>query len=112
MPVAIGAIVGAVGLSVLLGAASALAGQQVYVYTVVHPSYGEIGTRTDVVDRGPDAMRIESHLRIVVELIGISFYRQESDITEVMRGDRLVFLRSLTEKDGQHIEVHGEARGG
>ena len=51
-------------LSVIVGAAPALAGQQVYIYSVVHPFYGEIGTLTDTVDRSPEVMRIDSRLRI------------------------------------------------
>jgi Domain of unknown function (DUF6134) len=46
-----------------------------------------------------------------VELLGIVVYREESDTAEIMRGDRLVSLQSVTEKDGKHLEVHGEAQG-
>jgi hypothetical protein len=105
------AIATAIVLSVIVGAAPALAGQQVYIYSVVHPFYGEIGTLTDTVDRSPEVMRIDSRLRIAVELLGIVVYREESDTTEIMRGNRLVSLQSVTEKDGQHLEVHGEAQG-
>ena len=105
------AIATAIVLSVIVGAAPALAGQQVYIYSVVHPFYGEIGTLTDTVDRSPEVMRIDARLRIAVELLGIVVYREESDTTEIMRGNRLVSLQSVTEKDGQHLEVHGEAQG-
>src|SRR5882724_9076432 len=105
------AIAVAIVLSVIVGAAPALAGQQVYIYSVVHPFYGEIGTLTDTIDRSPEVMRLDSRLRIAVELLGIVVYREESDTTEIMRGDRLVSLQSVTEKDGQHLEVHGEAQG-
>ena len=105
------AIVVAMGLSVIGGAAPALAEQQVYTYSVIHPIYGEIGTLTDTIDRGPEATRIDSRLRIAVTMLGIVAYRQESDTTEIMRGNRLVSLQSVTEKDGRHIEVHGEAQG-
>jgi hypothetical protein len=99
------------GLSVIAGATPALAGQQVYIYSVVHPVYGEIGTFTDTIDRSPEATRIDSRLRVVVKLLGIVVYRQDSDTTEIMRGNRLVSLQSVTEKDGEHLEVHGEAQG-
>ncbi len=98
-------------LSAIVGAAPALAGQQVYTYSVVHPFYGKIGTLTDTIDRSPEATRIDARLRIAVELLGIVFYRRESDITEIMRGDRLVLLQSFSEMDGRHLEVHGEAQG-
>jgi hypothetical protein len=105
------AIAVAMGLSIVAGAAPALAGQQVYTYTIIHPIYGEIGTFTDTIDRSREATRIDSRLRVAVTLLGIVVYRQESDITEIMRGNRLVSLQSVTEKDGLHVEVHGEAQG-
>src|SRR4029077_12444611 len=48
---------------------------------------------------------------IAVELLGIVFYRRESDITEIIRGDRLDLLQSVSEMDGRHLELHGEAQG-
>src|SRR5262249_19352701 len=84
---------------------------QVYTYSVVHPVYGEIGTFTDAIDRNAGAMRIDSHLRVAVKLLGIVAYREEVDTTEIMHGDRLMSLQSVTNKDGRHLEVHGEAQG-
>src|ERR1035437_448732 len=101
----------AMGLSVIAGARPALAGQQVYIYSVVHPIYGEIGTWTDTIDRSPEATRIDSRLRIAVNVLGIVVSRQETDTSEIMHGNRLVSLQSVTEKDGQHFEVHGETQG-
>ena len=98
-------------LSLIVSATPAWAGQQIYIYSILHPLYGEIGTRTDTIDHSPGALRIDSRLRIAVELLGIVVYRQESDTTEIMRGNRLVSLESVSEKDGQHLEVHGEAQG-
>jgi hypothetical protein len=89
----------------------AASGQQVYVYAVLHPVYGEIGTYTDTIDRGAETVRIEGCLRIAVKVLGLVAYRMESNTTEIMRGDRLVSLQSATDKDGQQLEVHGEARG-
>jgi hypothetical protein len=101
----------AIGLSVIVGAASALSGQQVYTYSVVHPLYGKIGTLTETIDRSPETTRIDARLRIAVELLGIVVYRQESDTTEIMHGNRLVSLQSVSNKDGRYVEVHGEAQG-
>jgi hypothetical protein len=100
------------GLSVIVGASPALAIQQFYTYSVMHPFYGKIGTLTDTIDRSPEATRIHARLRIVVELLGIVVYREESDITEIMHGNRLISLRSVTERDdGRHVDVHGEVQG-
>jgi len=105
------AIAGAVGLSALASSVPALAGQQVYTYVVVHPIYGEIGTFTDTIDRNPGTLQIDGHLRVAVTFLGIVAYREESDTTEVLRGNRLMSLQSVTDKDGRHFEVHGEAQG-
>jgi hypothetical protein len=102
----------AAGLGVILVAAPTLAAPKVYVYSVMHPSYGRIGTMTDTVDHSADGMQINSQLRIAVKVVGIVVYRQDSDITTVMQGDKLVSLESVTEKDGQHLEVHGKAEFG
>jgi hypothetical protein len=91
--------------------APAVAGQQVYTYAVVHPIYGEIGTFTDTIDRTAEGTRIDSRLRVAVTLLGVTAYREESDATEIMHGNRLVSLESITNKDGRHLEVHGEAKG-
>jgi len=87
------------------------AGQLVYTYTVRHPLYGKIGTFTDTIDRKPETMRIDGRLRIAVKFLGIVVYRQDSDITAIMRDDRLVSLQSATNKDGEYLEVRGEAQG-
>jgi hypothetical protein len=105
------AIATAVGVSVIVGVTPALAVQQFYTYSVTHPSYGNIGTLTQTIDRSPEATRIDSRLRISVEQSGIVLYRQECDATEIMSGSRLVSLQSVTELNGRHLEVHGEAQG-
>lgn len=105
------AIAVAISLSVIAGAAPVLAGQQVYTYSIIHPFYGDIGTFTDTIDRGGEPTRIDSRLRVAVKILGIVVYRQESDITEIMRGNRLISLQSVTDKDGLHFEAHGKAQG-
>jgi len=92
-------------------ATPAPAGQLVYTYAVRHPLYGKIGTFTDTIDRKPETMRIDGRLRIAVKLLGIVVYRQDSDITAIMRDDRLVSLQSATKKEGEYLEVRGEAQG-
>lgn len=106
----IGVFAAAAGL-LLAGAGPVLAGEQVYVYAVMHPSYGRIGTRTDTVDRSADAMRIDSRLRVAVTVLGVVVYRQQNDLSEVIQGDRLVSLDSVTDRDAKHLVVHGKAEG-
>src|SRR5262249_22419253 len=104
-------LLGATSLCLLAGTAPAFAGQQVYTYSVVHPIYGEIGTFTDTIDRSAQTLRIDSRLRVAVRLLGVVAYREEADTTEILHGDRLMSLQSVTNKDGRHLEVHGEAQG-
>jgi hypothetical protein len=105
------AIAVAMSFSFIAGICPAVAGQQVYVYSVMHPIYGDIGTFTDKIDRNSKSTRIDSKLRIAVTFLGVVAFRQDSDTTEIMHGDRLVSLQSVTDKDGQHLEVHGEVQG-
>ena len=37
---------------------------------------------------------------------------RESNTTEIIRGNRLISLQSVTEKNGRHLEVHGRAQDG
>jgi hypothetical protein len=114
-------IVAAIGLSAIAGGMPALGQQQVYTYNVVHPFYGEIGTLTDTITSSPAtsspatsspaATRSDWRLRVAVKLLGIVVYRQDSDTTVIMLGNRLVSLQSVTEKDGRRSEVHGEVSG-
>lgn len=108
-PVGLVAAVVGLGFSALCTPASA--SQQVYTYAVIHPVYGEIGTFTDTIDCTADLTRIDTHLRVAVRVLGIVAYREESDTTEVLQGNRLVTLLSSTNKDGTHIDVRGKAQG-
>jgi hypothetical protein len=107
----IGLIAGGIGLGMSALAAPAGASEQICTYTVIHPIYGEIGTFTHSMERNAETMRISTRLRIAVTLLGIVAYREESDGTEILDGDRLVSLQNVLNKDGRHLEVHGEAQG-
>jgi len=107
----VGIITAAIALGFCAMSAPASASQQVYTYSVIHPVYGEIGTFTDIIDCTADLTRIDTHLRVAVRVLGIVAYREESDTTEVLQGNRLVTLTSNTDKDGTHTEVRGQAQG-
>jgi len=107
----IGLLAGGIGVAACALGAPAHASEQVYTYSVVHPIYGEIGTFTDSIERNADITRISTRLRVAVTLLGIVAYREEADGTEIMDGGRLVSLQNVTNKDGRHLEVHGEAQG-
>lgn len=95
------------------GAGSAAhAGRQVYQYRVLHPTYGEIGTYINVVDRAGDDTSVQSELKVAVRAVGIVVYRQEALRTEHWRNDRLVAFQGVTVTNGDKVEVRGEARDG
>ena len=97
-------------LGVVLVAAPADAAREVYTYRVVHPTYGDIGTYTNTVDRSGDDAKVQTELKIAVKKIGIVVYRQEARRAEHWRNDRLVSFDGVTVTNGSKLEVHGEAR--
>jgi hypothetical protein len=103
-------LVAALLAAVLAG--SAAAAPQSYEYRVIHPTYGDIGTYTNLVEQAGDDTEVTSELRIAVRLLGIVMYRQEARRSEHWQGQRLVAFDSVTVTNGERIEVHGKARDG
>lgn len=99
------AILGALSLTSTANAASLT-----YAYTVEHPFYGDIGTYTTAVDDADGVTRIDSQLRVAVRIMGIVIYREDADRSEVWSGTRLVSFDSVTQRNGQRINVSGEVR--
>jgi hypothetical protein len=99
-------------LGALVAAGPARAAREVYAYRVVHPTYGDIGTYTNVVDRAGDDTSVQTELKIAVKAVGIVVYRQEARRAEHWRRDRLVSFESVTVTNGDKLEVRGEARDG
>jgi hypothetical protein len=83
---------------------------QTYVYAIEHPSYGKIGTYTDVIDRNGNDWQIVNQVRVAVRFLGIVVHREEADRRETWRNGRLVAFHSVTTVNGSVIEVTGEAR--
>lgn len=93
----------------LITSEPARAEQHTYTYTVAHPSYGEIGTYTDVISEADGVTRIDSRLRVAVQVLGIVLYREEGDRSEIWHGGQLVSFESVSNKNGERIEVRGKA---
>jgi hypothetical protein len=98
-------------LGTALMAVPADAAREVYTYRVIHPTYGEIGTYTNTVDRSGEDANVQTELKIVVKKIGIVVYRQEARRAEHWRHERLMSFESVTVTNGTKLEVRGEARG-
>jgi hypothetical protein len=98
-------------LTVVLTGSAWAASAERYEYRIIHPSYGDIGTYTNTVDRLGDTTVVRTELHIAVRLLGIVFYRQEAERTERWRGQRLIAFDGTTVTNGASLKVHGRARG-
>jgi uncharacterized protein DUF6134 len=105
-PLGLGGL-GLVG-ALVTGAAPATAAQT-YSYVVQHPTYGEIGTYTDTIEKNGETLRIDTKLRVAVKILGIVVHREEADRSELWRGNRLVSFHGVTTTNGKPFEVRGEA---
>jgi len=83
-----------------------------FEYRVVHPTYGDIGTYVNVVDRLGDDTEVRTELKIRVRILGITVYRQEAQRVERWRGQTLLAFDGVTVTNGDRLEVHGAARDG
>lgn len=102
----------ALACTALLSAAPAFAGEQVLEYRVQHPTYGDIGTYTNIIDRDGNDVRVQTKLHIAVKILGITMFHQEAQRVERWHDDRFVGFDGLTVTNGDKQQVHGEARGG
>lgn len=99
-------------LAATTASGAAHAAPQVYTYRVIHATYGDIGTYTNVVDRLGDDTRVDSELHVAVKILGITVFRQEARRSEYWHQQRLVSFDGVTVTNGDKIEVRGEARDG
>ncbi len=93
-------------------AVPACAAPERYEYRVIHPTYGDIGTYSNTVDRVGDNTEVTSELRIAVRILGIVVYRQEAQRVERWHGQKLVSFDGVTVTNGKSLPVHGVARSG
>ena len=81
-----------------------------YTYTVEHPTYGEIGTFTNLIRRRGDKVIVNTRIRIVARALFVPLYRFEADRTQVWRDGRLISYDSNTNDDGKTIILRGRAK--
>jgi hypothetical protein len=84
---------------------------QVLRYHVKHAIYGDIGIYSNTVEQTDGTTTVLTEARFRVSLLGIVVHREEAQREERWHGDRLVFFHGVTTKNGQPLEVRGEARG-
>ena len=89
--------------------ASAQATSQVLQYNVEHPTYGNIGTYTNIVSENGTSTDVHTVLHIAVKVIGIPLFHQDATREERWENQRLVGFQSATDDNGTKIDVTGEA---
>lgn len=89
----------------------ACAETQSYRYEVEHPTFGQIGTYTNIIDQSGDRTHVESVLHVAVRLLGFVVYRQDATRSEDWHNGRLVAFHGVTTTNGTSIDVAGAARG-
>jgi hypothetical protein len=102
----------ALGLSAAaLGASAAQAGQWTYEYAIKHAKYGDVGTYTNIVDEDGDRVDVTTRVHVLVRVLGMTVYRQDAERIERWQGNRLIAFNGVTDTNGKHAEVRGQARG-
>jgi hypothetical protein len=90
---------------------SAKAGRQIYEYRIEHPTYGDIGTYTNTIDRIGNRTEVTTELHVVVKILGITVFSQEAERTERWQGNRLIAFHGVTTTNGDALQVDGQAQG-
>jgi hypothetical protein len=92
-------------------AGPARATSQVLQYKIEHPTFGNIGTYTNTVDRQGNSVDVATQLHVVVKMLGIAMFHQDATRLEHWENGRLVSYQSATDDNGKKIDVTGAARG-
>jgi hypothetical protein len=107
----------ALACAAVLGAIAAIlpvpanASRQIYEYRILHPSFGNVGTYTNTIDKLGDKTEVTTELHVVVKLLGIVVFQQEAERTELWQGDRMIAFHSVTNTNGDALIVSGVAQG-
>jgi hypothetical protein len=96
--------------ALILAAPSVAGGTETYSYTVHHPSFGEIGTYTDRIERGDDGWRVDTTVHIAVRTLGMVVHREDAERTEIWHQGRLTRFDGVTTTNGKRVEIHGAAQ--
>jgi hypothetical protein len=81
------------------------------VYDVKHSVFGDIGTYTNVIETDGAETTVKTVAKFEVTALGVSMHTENAERTERWKGDRLVYFHGVTKKNGDTIEINGEANG-
>ena len=100
-------VLAALGCIVPLNAGTAAT--QILTYTIEHPTYGSIGTYTNIVTQNGNSADVRTELHASVTVIGMRLFHQDATREEHWQNQRLVTFRSTTDDNGTNIIVNGQA---
>lgn len=110
IPFATAALVAAPALPSFASSADAVYGDR-HEFAVFRK--GErIGTHLLTFERQGDQLTVRTTVNLNVKVLGLTAYRYSHAGEEVLRGDRLVSIRTKTDDNGQRFEVNGQAMSG
>jgi uncharacterized protein DUF6134 len=82
-----------------------------FVYQVEHPTYGDVGTYTNVISQNGDTIDIQTNLHVAVRILGVRLFHQDAKRLEHWEDGRLISFHGGTDDNGREIDVDGEAQG-
>jgi hypothetical protein len=80
-------------------------------YRVKHAVYGDIGSYSNTIEHEGNQTIVETRVHLKVSVLGIVMHREDAERTERWQDGRLVYFHGVTTKNGDKIEVQGEAQG-
>lgn len=108
LPVLVGAtLFGVLGGSLPAAADSA----RELVYQVRHSVFGDIGTYSNLIENSGAVITIKTAAHFLVKALGVGLHREEAQRVEQWEGNRLTFFHGVTVKNGDTIEIKGQASG-
>ncbi len=96
----------------LCGVAAAPSHAETYSYTVHHPTFGDIGTYTDRVERSGDRWRVDTTMHVSISALGVVLHREDAQRSQEWRDGRLVSFHGLTTTNGTPLEIDGAVKDG
>jgi Domain of unknown function (DUF6134) len=89
----------------------ARANTSVYTYAVEDPSYGDIGSYTNTIERSGDRTHVETTLHVAIRLLGfVPVFTLDARRSEDWRMGRLISFNGATTTNGKTVYVSGQAR--
>ena len=103
-------LAGAGAVSALPSRVSASVQPRLLRYRANHSVFGNIGTYSNNIDQQGSTIVVQTHIHLLVSVLGVVLHREDADRSERWSGNRLVEFHGVTTANGQASEIWGEAR--